>query len=147
MLIYIWDDILSKLLDNSYVSSDTKCSAIEVNNISNLLMNLSKIIVRISFRYEKYLCIGDFNSKTTDTILRNFYDLHNFFGHHIYNCTCTINNLIKDRAHFFCIQLPGVGLYFHALFHKSKYCRFGALCRQQISLKKATKVKATRLGK
>ena len=89
-------------------------------------MNLSKIIVRISFRYEKYLCIGDFNSKTTDSALRNFCDLHNFFGHHIYNCTCTINKLIKDRAHFFCIQSPDVGLYFHALFPKSKHCRFGS---------------------
>ena len=39
-------------------------------------MNLSKIIDRNSSRYDKYLCIGDFNSETSETELRNFCDLY-----------------------------------------------------------------------
>ena len=46
------------------------------NNISNHLMNLSKIIDRNSSRYDKYLYIGDFNSETCETALRNFCDLY-----------------------------------------------------------------------
>ena len=46
------------------------------NNISNHLMNLSKIIDRNSSRYGKYLCIRDFNSETFETALRNFCDLY-----------------------------------------------------------------------
>ena len=75
MLLYARDDIPSKLLNISYVSSDTKCLAIEINlrktmwlmicsynpnknNITNHLMNFSKIIDRNCSRYEKYLCVG-----------------------------------------------------------------------------------------
>ena len=93
ILVYVRDDIPSKLLNISYVSSDTECLAIEINlrktkwllicsynphknNISNHLMNLSKIIDRNSSRYDKYLCIGDFNSETSETALRNFCDLY-----------------------------------------------------------------------
>ena len=89
ILVYVRDDIPSKLLNISYVSSDTECLAIEINlrktkwllicsynphknNISNHLMNLSKIIDRNSSRYDKYLCIGDFNLETFETALRNF---------------------------------------------------------------------------
>ena len=67
-----------KLLNVSFVSSDTECLAIELNlcetnwlltcsynpnrnHISNHLMNLSKIIDRNSSRYDKCLCIGDVN--------------------------------------------------------------------------------------
>ena len=46
------------------------------NNISNHLTNLSKIIGRNTSRYDKYLCIGDFNSGTSETALRNFFDLY-----------------------------------------------------------------------
>ena len=76
ILVYVRDDIPSKLLNISYVSSDTECLAIEINlrktkwllicsysphrnNISNHLMNLSKITDRNYSRYDKYLCIGD----------------------------------------------------------------------------------------
>ena len=93
ILVYVRDDIPSKLLNISYVSSDTECLAIEINlrktkwllicsynphknNISNHLMNLSKIIDRNSSRYDKYFCIGDFNSETSETALRNFCDLY-----------------------------------------------------------------------
>ena len=93
ILVYVRDDIPSKLLNISYASSDTECLAIEINlrktkwllicscnphknNISNYLMNLSKIIDRNSSRYDKYLCIGDFNSETSETALRNFCDLY-----------------------------------------------------------------------
>ena len=93
MLVYVRDDIPSKLLNISYVSSDTECLAIEINlrktkwllicsynphknNISNHLMNLSKIIDRNSSRYDKYLCIGDFNLENSETALRNFCDLY-----------------------------------------------------------------------
>ena len=80
ILVYVRDDIPSKLLNISYVSSDTECLAIEIkkwlrqsgnktkwllicscnphkNNILNHLINLSKIIDRNSSRYDKYLCI------------------------------------------------------------------------------------------
>ena len=93
ILVYVRDDIPSKLLNISYVSSETECLATErnlhktkwllicsynlhKNNISNHLMNLSKIIDRNSSRYDKYLCIGDFNSETSETALRNFCDLY-----------------------------------------------------------------------
>ena len=93
ILVYVRDDIPSKLLNISYVSSDTECLAIEINlrktkwllicsynphknNISNHLMNLSKIIDRNSSRYYKYLFIGDFNSKTSKTASRIFCDLY-----------------------------------------------------------------------
>ena len=76
ILVYVRDDIPSKLLNISCVSSETECLAIEINlrktkwllicsynphknNISNHLMNLSKIIDRNYSRYDKYLCIGD----------------------------------------------------------------------------------------
>ena len=39
-------------------------------------MNLSKIIDRNTSRYDKYLCIGDFNSGTSENALRNFCDLY-----------------------------------------------------------------------
>ena len=39
-------------------------------------MYLSQIIDRNSSRYDKYLCIGDFNLETSVTVLRNFYDLY-----------------------------------------------------------------------
>ena len=38
-------------------------------------MNLSKIIDKNSSRYDKYLCIGDLNSETSETALRNFCNL------------------------------------------------------------------------
>ena len=74
MLVYVRDDIPPKLLNTSYVSSDTECLAIEINlrktkwllicsynphknNISNHLMNLSKIMDRNSSLYDKCLCI------------------------------------------------------------------------------------------
>ena len=46
------------------------------NNILNHLMNLSKISDRNSSRYDKYLCIGDFNLEISDTVLRNFCNLY-----------------------------------------------------------------------
>ena len=69
ILVYVRDDIPSKLLNISYVSSDTECLAIEINlrktkwllicsynphknSISNHLMNLNKIIDRNSSRYD-----------------------------------------------------------------------------------------------
>ena len=76
ILVYVRDGIPSKLPNISYVSSDTECLAIEINlrktkwllicsysphrnNISNHLMNLSKITDRNYSRYDKYLCIAD----------------------------------------------------------------------------------------
>ena len=93
ILVYVRDDIPSKLLNISYVPCDTKCLAIEINlrkakwllicsynphknNFSNHLMNLSEIIYRNSSCFDKYLCIGDFNSETSETALRNFCDLY-----------------------------------------------------------------------
>ena len=45
-------------------------------NISNPLMNLSKIIDRNSCHYDKDLYVGDFNSETSETAPRNFCDLY-----------------------------------------------------------------------
>ena len=39
-------------------------------------MNLTKIIDRNASRYDKHLCIGDFNSETSEVALRNFCDLY-----------------------------------------------------------------------
>ena len=39
-------------------------------------MNLSKIFERNASHYDKYLCIGDFNSETSKTALRNFCDFY-----------------------------------------------------------------------
>ena len=39
-------------------------------------MNLSKIIDRKSSHYNKYLCIGDFNSEMYEAALRNFCALY-----------------------------------------------------------------------
>ena len=44
--------------------------------ISNHLMNLSIIIERNSSLFSKYLFIGDFNSETSETALKNFCDLY-----------------------------------------------------------------------
>ena len=69
ILVYVSDDTPSKLLNISYVSSDTECLAIEINlrktkwllicsynphknNISNHSMNLNKKIDKNSSRYE-----------------------------------------------------------------------------------------------
>ena len=105
ILVYVRNDIPSKLLNISYVSPDTECLAIEMNlhktkwllifsysphknNISNHLMNLSKIIDRNSSPYVKYLCIGDFNSETSETALRNFCDLYK------------LKNLVREATFF-----------------------------------------------
>ena len=93
IFVYVRDDIPSKLLNISCVSFDSECLEIEINlrktkwllicsysphknNISNHLINLSKIIDRNSSHYEKNLCIGDFNSETSETPLRNFCNLY-----------------------------------------------------------------------
>ena len=74
ILVYVGDDIISNLLNISYVSSDTECVATEINlcktewlligsynphknNISNYLMNLSKIVDKNSSGYDKCLCL------------------------------------------------------------------------------------------
>ena len=107
--VYVRDDIPSKLLNILYVSSDTECLATEINlpktkwlliclynphksNISNHLMNLSKIIEKNSSCYDKYLCIGDFNSRTSKTALRNFCDLFK------------LKNLVREPT---CFKNPG----------------------------------------
>ena len=91
--VNVRDDIPSKLLNISYVSSDTECLAIEVNlrktewllicsykprknNISYHLINLRKSFDRNSSLCGKYLCIRNFNSETSETALRNFCDLY-----------------------------------------------------------------------
>ena len=74
ILVYVGDDIISNLLNISYISSDTECVATEINlcktewlligsynphknNISNYLMNLSKIVDKNSSGYDKCLCL------------------------------------------------------------------------------------------
>ena len=50
------------------------------NNISNHLMNINNIIDINSPHYEKYLCIGDFNSGISETVLRNLYKRKNLIS-------------------------------------------------------------------
>ena len=83
ILVYIMEDIPSKLLNISYIASDIECLGIKVNlrkvrwlvicsynphknNISNHLENLSKLLNRNLSQYERFLCIGDFNSEITE---------------------------------------------------------------------------------
>ena len=96
ILVYGWDDILSKILNISYVSYDAECSAIEINlrktkwlliwsysliqnNISNHLIIFSKVNDRNSSHYDKYLCLGDFNSETSERALKNLCDLYKLY--------------------------------------------------------------------
>ena len=89
ILVYIRDGIPSKLLNISYVSSDTECLVIEINlrktkwllicsynPHKTIFQIICQIIDRNSSRYDKYFCIGDFNSETSETALRNFCDLY-----------------------------------------------------------------------
>ena len=92
ILVYIREDIPSKLLNISYIASDIECLGIEVNlrkvrwlvicsynphknNISNHLENLSKVLNRNLSQYERFLCIGDFNSEITEFARKNFRDI------------------------------------------------------------------------
>ena len=89
ILVHIREDIPSKLLNISYIASDIECLGIEINlrkvkwlvicsynphknNISNHLENLSKVLNRHLSRYERFLCIGDFNSEITEFPMKNF---------------------------------------------------------------------------
>ena len=89
ILVYIRDGIPSKLLNISYVSSDTECLVIEINlrktkwllicsynPHKTIFQIICQIIDRNSSRYDKYFYIGDFNSETSETALRNFCDLY-----------------------------------------------------------------------
>ena len=100
ILVYGWNDILSKILNISYVSCDTECLAIEINlcktkwlliwsynliqnNISNYLIILSKVIYRNSSHYDKYLPLGDLNSETSERALKNLCDLYKLSWAHL----------------------------------------------------------------
>ena len=57
------------------MATDMFIQSLQKNNISNHLMYLDKNIDRNSSAYDKYLCIGDFNSETSENALTNFWDL------------------------------------------------------------------------
>ena len=93
ILVYIREDIPSKLLNISYIASDIECLGIEVNvrkvrwlvtcsnnphknNISNHLESLSKVLNRNLSQYERFLCIGDFNSEITGFAMKTFCDIY-----------------------------------------------------------------------
>ena len=93
ILVYIREDIPSKLLNILYIASDIECLGIEVNlrkakwlvicsynshknNISNHLENLSKVLNRNLSQYERFLCIGDFNSEITEFAMKIFCDIY-----------------------------------------------------------------------
>ena len=88
ILVYIRKDISWKLLNISYIASDIECLGIEVNlrkvkwlvicshnphknYISNHLESLSKLLNRNFSQYERFLCIGDFNSEITEFAMKN----------------------------------------------------------------------------
>ena len=79
ILVYISENIPSKLLNILYIVSDIECLGIDVNlqkvkwlvisshnphksYISNHLENLSKVLNRNLLQYEIFLSVGDFNS-------------------------------------------------------------------------------------
>ena len=79
ILVYVREDIPAKSIKVPYISKETECLAIELNlrkmkwlitcpynphkdNISNHLVNLSKILDKNLSKYERILCVGDFNS-------------------------------------------------------------------------------------
>ena len=63
-------------------------------------MNLSNIIDRNSSRYDKYLCIEDFNSETSETALRSFCGLYK------------LKNLVKEPTCFKNLDNPsGINLF------------------------------------
>ena len=91
-LVYIREDIPSKLLNISYIASGIECLGIEVNlrkvkwlvvcsynphksYISNHLENLSKVLNRNFSQYERF-CIADFNSEITEFAIKNFCDIY-----------------------------------------------------------------------
>ena len=93
MLVYIREDIPSKLLNISYIASDIECLVTEVNlrkvkwfgiclynshknYISNHLENLSKVLSRNLSQYERFPCIGDFNSEITEFAMKNVCDIY-----------------------------------------------------------------------
>ena len=93
ILVYIREDIPSKLLNISSISSDIECLGIKVNlrkvrwlvicsynphknNISNHLENLSKLLNRNLSQYERFLGIGDFNSEITEFAMKIFCDIY-----------------------------------------------------------------------
>ena len=80
ILVYVREDIPAKSIKVPYISKETECLAIELNlrkmkwlitcsynphkgNISNHLVNLSKILDKNLLKYERILCVGDFNSE------------------------------------------------------------------------------------
>ena len=93
ILVYIREDIPSKLLNISYIASDIECLGIEVNlrkvkwlvictynphknYIWNHLENLSKVLNINLSQYERFLCIGDFNSEITEFAVKNVCDIY-----------------------------------------------------------------------
>ena len=87
ILVYIREDIPSKLLNISYIASDIECFGIEVNlrkatynphknKFSNHLENLSKALNRNLSQHERFLCIGDFNSEITEFAMKNFCNIY-----------------------------------------------------------------------
>ena len=93
ILVYVREDIPAKSIKIPYISKETECLAIELNlrkmkwlitcsynphkdNISNHLFNLSKILDNNLSKYERLLCIGDFNSEITEIPMKNFCDLY-----------------------------------------------------------------------
>ena len=98
--VYVRDDIPSKLLNISYVSSDIECLATEItlrntkwllicsyNPYKNICENCKNIL-----QDDIYLCVGDFTLETSETALRNFCDLYK------------LKNLVREPT---CIKNPG----------------------------------------
>ena len=113
ILVYIREDIPSKLLNISYIASDIECLGIEVNlrkvrwlvicsynphknNISNHLENLSKVSNRNLSQYERFLCIGDSNPEITEFAMKNFCDIYHL--RNLANVPTCYKNLLKPSC-------------------------------------------------
>ena len=61
--------------------------------ISNHLDNLSKVLNRNLSQYERFLCIGDFNSKITEFAIKNVCDIYHLKN--LVNVPTCYKNLLK----------------------------------------------------
>ena len=105
ILVYVREDIPAKLVSTPYISKNIECIALELNlrkmkwlvtcsynphkeYIANHLSNISKILSKNSSQYERFLCIGDFNSEPFENSMKEFCDVFH------------LQNLVKEPTCF-----------------------------------------------
>ena len=101
LLLYIKDDISSRLLTNHRLPDNVECLFIKIkisnkkwllccsynphrNNISNHISHLSKGLDNYESHYDNILFLGDLNSQLSENCVNDFYNVYN------------LSNLVKD---------------------------------------------------